>query len=132
MSQENVETVREQYRLWTDNDIAGMLERWDSEGVVQTAPQFPEGGTFTDRSSIESFFRGMRQGWLNPTASAWDYREFPDAVLAQSEWRGVGQASGIEVDSQWWVLVTFKGDKIIGMRFFFDKAEALEAVGLSE
>jgi ketosteroid isomerase-like protein len=53
-------------------------------------------------------------------------------VLVEGTWQGTGEASGIDVTSVWSVLYTFRDGKIIAIRYFFDEAEALEAVGLAE
>jgi hypothetical protein len=46
--------------------------------------------------------------------------------------RGSGLSSGAGIDTDWGILVTFVAGWVIREQFFFDRGEALEAVGLSE
>jgi ketosteroid isomerase-like protein len=46
--------------------------------------------------------------------------------------RGRGRRSGLAMDMQWAQIVTLRNDEIIRIENYEDRAEALEAVGLSE
>jgi hypothetical protein len=43
-----------------------------------------------------------------------------------------GQASGAEVETSAWDVVTFREGRILREQWFLDHAEALEAAGLEE
>ena len=43
-----------------------------------------------------------------------------------------GRASGAQVEFNYWVVVTFRDGKILRDHWFTDRADALEAAGLSE
>jgi hypothetical protein len=65
------------------------------------------------------------------TAARW--RSWP----ATTRWRrpiqhGKGKASGIEVDDRYFMLYTFRGDKVVRIELVRDKTDALEAAGLTE
>ena len=49
-----------------------------------------------------------------------------------SGWHATGERSGIDVSSDWFGLWTFRDGRIARLRFFYDRAEALEAAGLPE
>jgi ketosteroid isomerase-like protein len=51
-------------------------------------------------------------------------------VLAYWAWHATGQRSGINVSSDWFGLLTLRDGGIARLRFFYDRAEALEAAGL--
>ena len=83
---------------------------------------------------------GVRQ-WLGDLARDWEYfqpvyeeyRDLGDRVLVLGRWRARGRVSGVELENQpaaW--LYEIKDGKVVRMRTFTDRAEALEAVGLSE
>jgi ketosteroid isomerase-like protein len=127
-----VEIIREQFAAFNAGDVGAMLDNMAQDAVVETDPVFPEGGTFTGHDQIERFMRGLREGWRDPVGLADDFKEVGDQVLLRGEWRGTGEASGIEVTSDWSVLYTFRGDTIVSLRWFFDRAEALEAAGLTD
>ena len=64
------------------------------------------------------------------------YAEFVDAgadkVLAHQRHEAHGQRSGAGVEIAYWLVITFREGQIVGDEWFTDRAEALEAAGLSE
>jgi ketosteroid isomerase-like protein len=55
-----------------------------------------------------------------------------DSVLVGVHLRGVGRASGVPAESRHFTLWSFRGRKVIRIESFGERAEALEAAGLSE
>jgi ketosteroid isomerase-like protein len=53
-------------------------------------------------------------------------------VLLLGRIRGSGLSSGAGIDTEWGNLATFAAGRIVREQFFFDRAEALKAVGLTE
>ena len=71
---------------------------------------------------------------------AWDDHRFElrelidsgDQVLSVGWQQGRGRGSGVEVSEEILSVWTLRAGKIVRQRMFRDKAQALEAVGLSE
>jgi ketosteroid isomerase-like protein len=55
-----------------------------------------------------------------------------DRVVARADWGGRGRASGIDLRSSLTSISTVRDGRIVKIEWFFDHAQALEAVGLSE
>jgi ketosteroid isomerase-like protein len=55
-----------------------------------------------------------------------------NCVLVESRNAIRGKGSGIQIDQAIWTVVTVREGKIASIRDFTDRAEALEATGLSE
>jgi ketosteroid isomerase-like protein len=55
-----------------------------------------------------------------------------DSVLAKVHQGGVGSKSGLPIDVRYFTLWSFRGDKVIRIESFVERAEALEAAGLRE
>ena len=78
--------------------------------------------------------------WIKDLATDWEFfevdyeelRDFGDRVLVSGHWHARGRASGVELENPGTYLYEIKGGKVVSMRTFTDRAEALEAVGLSE
>lgn len=124
--------IKEQIRAFTSADMKGIVRDLASDAVLQTDPRFPEGGTFVGVPAIEHFFETLLEGWRDSRGTFEDFRESGEQVLVTAVWQGTGEASHIEVTSIWSVLYTFREGEIVGMRYFIDRADALEAAGLSE
>ena len=87
-------------------------------------------------------YRGHKdvQRWVEDLDPDWEFFEvyyeevhdFGDRVLIFGHWRARGRASGVESEQPAIWLYEMKGGKVVRMHTFTDRAEALEAVGLSE
>jgi ketosteroid isomerase-like protein len=132
MSEENVELVRRGAEALRTRDRAAWLAVNDADFEVVPLPDWPESGV-----------RGA--------GAAWDYyleifdafESFPiddaevldaggDKVLLhyRRELSGAGSGAGVEFDA--WGVFTIRGGKVLRVEWFADRAEALEAAGLSE
>jgi ketosteroid isomerase-like protein len=90
------------------------------------------GGTFVGVQAIEHFFETLLEGWRDSWGTFEDFREYGEQVLVRSVWQGTGEASHIELASSWSVLYKFRDGKIASIRYFIDRADALEALGVTE
>ena len=141
MSQENVEIVadddielvRHAFDVYNTGDVDAFVDLFTDDGEVETDPRFPEGGTFSGREPVRRFFAGLHQGWQGGSAgTVKEMRRAGDSVLATFEWHATGELSGIDVSSDWFGLWTLRDGRIARVRFFYDRAEALEAAGLRQ
>jgi ketosteroid isomerase-like protein len=135
MSQKNVEIVRAAIEGYIDGDhdayLAVMAE--DVE-VCPDVSRFPEAKPFRGRAEYGRFLTEIDEGWEGG-ATAGELREiFPvgDRVMARADWGGKGRTSGVELRSSLTSLWTVRGGQVIKIEYFFDHAEALEAVGLRD
>jgi ketosteroid isomerase-like protein len=88
------------------------------------------------RRAYDAFNRGDLE-WLDSFeglhADIEDYIDAEgDRVFTWARWTGRGRGSGI--DAEWWLATVFtlRDGRVIRAEEFFDRTEALEAVGLSE
>jgi ketosteroid isomerase-like protein len=137
MSQENVdeyvELVRHALDAYNLATLDAFVDLFTDDCEVETDPRFPERGTFRGRESVKGFIAGLHQGWEGGSAvTVKEMRRAGDSVLAAWEWHATGERSGIGVSSDWNALWTIRDGEIARLRFFYDRAEALEAAGLSE
>lgn len=130
MNEENPEIVR---RLVKDVDFFwSLLDEyvvWDLRRAV-TVPDLDP--VYVGRAAV---IAGSRRYW-----GAWDDYELdaeevievgPSVVVAVSE-RGRGRGSGVPFERRWAQVFTFQRSRIVRWELFDRKADALEAVGLSE
>ena len=127
MSQENVEIVRAMFEAWNAGDQA--VELYDPDVIVRNDEGWPEPGPFVGREAVIGWFEQLREAWdadtLEPIG---DFIDAADHVVVRVVWRGVGQ--GPESNIEFTGVYTVRRGKFIYMEFFWDHADALEAVGL--
>ena len=133
MSEENVEIVRRAFGVVT---IPG-----DSEAMIAAShPGFEmhligvggEPVTYVGESGIREFFRDVAQSWESFQFKATEIRDLGDRVLVLGDVRGCGRVSGVEVNDLQFEVHTFRDGRCVHKVDFRERAEALEAAGLSE
>jgi ketosteroid isomerase-like protein len=79
------------------------------------------------------YMRDHLKSWSAITMEAEDITDTGDGtIMATVRQHAVGRGSGAETDLRYYQLWSFRGGKLIRLENFRERAEALEAVGLSE
>jgi ketosteroid isomerase-like protein len=136
MSKENVEVVRravEAIPRDVEADVEEMLSYVHPEGELRSAiVGGAEGNVYRGHEGFrrwvtDSFesFEDVRNEWS-------EFRDLNNRVLALGHVRARGRGSGMELDSPMGWVFTVRRGKIVKAEGFLSRAEALEAVGLSE
>jgi uncharacterized protein len=131
MSEENVEIVRRGFEVWNTGDMDALRELYDPGIVWRPAEGWPEPGPYVGREAVMRQLEQMRETWDTDNFELIsDLIDVGDRVAVRLIWRGVGRGpeSNIEVTG---IYAVRKG-KIFSIEFFWDHAEALETLGLSE
>ena len=133
MSQENVEIPRRLIEAYNRADVPAFLELLDPD--VEWIPIMAtlEGRVYRGREDVRRWLEDIARDWEYFEPCYEEFRDLGDRVLIFGRWRARGRASGVELENQpgtW--LYEIKDGKAVRMRTFTDRAEALEAVGLSE
>jgi ketosteroid isomerase-like protein len=130
MSQENVELVRRVYKLAEARGVEGLLELATDDIVWISDPRFPGGGRHTGKENVR---RWLRKIWIYDEVSV-DVQEIidlDDSALGITRFHGAS-SDAPPVDWPWCHLFAFREELISQVQSFLDRAEALEAAGLSE
>src|SRR4051794_27415525 len=131
MSQENVEIVRASFEAWNAGDMDAVREGYDPDALLRTPEGWPEPGPFLGREATMRWFEQSREAFdaddLEPIS---DFIDAADRVVVRFIWHGVGV--GPESRMEMTGVFTVRKGKILGVEFFWDHADTLEAMGLSE
>jgi ketosteroid isomerase-like protein len=131
MSQENVEVVRRGFEAWNAGDMDAFRELYHPDAVMQMLEGWPEPGPYVGRDAVMREFGQLREAWdadaLEVTS---DFIDAADRVVLRFIWRGAGY--GPEANLEATAVFTVRKGRIVAVEFFWDHAEALETLGLSE
>jgi len=133
MSQENVEVVQAALEAWGRGGFDALAEFCDT-GIDWRAAE----GAPDDAGPIHGLdaMRAYMQDWLDDFDElSLEFEELIDAgeqVVAVQRLSGRGKASGIETKIRFAVVYTIRNGKIVRGREYWERAQALEAVGLRE
>ncbi len=131
MSQENVEIVRAVYERWSEGDFS-TADLFDPHVVFVLRPEFPDAGAYLGAQAVATYMRGFLEPWRHLTIEAEEVIAAGDSVLVGVRQHGVGSTSGVPTEFRYFHLWSFRGPKVIRLESFRERAEALEAAGLSE
>ncbi len=131
MSQENVEVVQAGLDAWNAGDMDAFGELLATDVILRLPDGWPEPGPYLGREAAMRQFEQNREVFdadtLEPIG---DFIGVGDRVLVRMIWRGLGH--GPESALEWTNMCTVRKGKVATIEYFWDHADALEAVGLSE
>ena len=131
MSQENVELVRAAFEAWNAGDMDAFSEMYDPDAIVRMLEGWPEPGPFVGREAVMRWWEQVRETWDADTVEPIsDFVDAGDRVAVRQVWRGAGHGPDMNMEMTN-VFMVRKG-RIVYQEFFWDHAEALETLGLSE
>ena len=131
MSGETAAIVRAGFGAWNAGDMDALREIFDP-GVTWRPPEgWPEPGPFVGREAVMRWFEQLREAYDDyVTELIGDLIEATDRVVVSQVWHGAGR--GPEADIESTGVFTVRNGRVIDVEQFWDRAEALEAAGLSE
>jgi ketosteroid isomerase-like protein len=133
MSQENVEILRRGAEVFNAD-----LDRWVSEFFApdmewHTAAEDPDAATHRGRDAFRRYLQQWTDSFDGLHADVEEYIDAgDDQVFTSVRWTGRGRESGVHADWHLAVVYTLRDGKVVRGDEYFDRTEALEAVGLWE
>jgi ketosteroid isomerase-like protein len=137
MSEENVEIVRRIYAAAARRDAIAVLAEYDSELEWDVSrshmARLVGEGVYRGHAGLRRFFRAYHDAWDDVS---YGFDELIDAgdnqVVSVDIEHARGRSSGADVELTQYAVWTIRNGKVIRAAWFSNRAEALEAAGLSE
>jgi ketosteroid isomerase-like protein len=133
MSEDNVEIVRRAFAY----EIYGVGDRADAEAIFdpnvvmnpfRAIDEEPSYGPHAMRDDWERWASAFEE----LTVTVEEIIDAEDQVVVVAHHQGRGRESGAEVDARYYEVYTVRNGKVLRVDEYADRAEALEAAGLSE
>jgi ketosteroid isomerase-like protein len=132
MSQENVEIVRRGIDAWNRGDLDGWLAGFAPEAELHTTARFVDQGVSRGRAGLERYWVELHEAAEEVSISISDLRASGDRVFQAVTGRGRGKRSKVPMEEPIWLVTTLRDGLAVRVESYVDRAEALEAAGLSE
>jgi ketosteroid isomerase-like protein len=130
MSQENVELAQAWNEAWNAGDMDAVRELYDPDVVVRPMKDWPEPGPFFGREAVMQWMEQLRDTWDTLVVETVSRVDAGDRIIERHIPRGRGQ--GPAYGAEFSTVTTVRKGKVLYLELFWDHAEALETVGLSE
>ena len=92
----------------------------------------PDQGTYRGHAGVARWLQDWGDAWSEWSFDPEEFIDAGDKVVVVVRMKAKGMGSGLELDRQDAVVYRFRDHKIHRVDYYNNKAEALEAVGLSE
>jgi ketosteroid isomerase-like protein len=131
MTKENVEVVQAGIEAWNAEDMDALRHLYLPAAIVRYPEGWPEPGPFVGREAVMRQFEQTREAW---DTDFWeqigDFVDVGDRVVVRLIWHGLGHGPESRIEATF--VITLRKGRILRVEGFWDHAEALETLGLSE
>ena len=128
---QSLEIVRRAFDAFAHRDVEGMLPLFDADAEFHapTAERANRSGPYRGEDGLRQYFSDVERVWEELRVIPQDFREIGDQVLVMGRVYARGHGGYIVDSPAQWVF-RLLGDKVVFVRVFEDRDEALKAVGL--
>src|SRR5215212_5227665 len=121
MSAENVEASRQIWHRFLAGDTEGVLDLLDEDIVVHEPPELPGAGVYHGHEGWSEQLTKFREAIGEVQYKVLEHVDFGDEVVTVVEASGVGAGSGIAGSVTYAEVETWRGGKVISIRYFMSK-----------
>jgi ketosteroid isomerase-like protein len=125
VSREHVEIVRSAWEGYNSGDLDALIEPLDPDCEFHEDPAFPEAGVYRGPEEIRAYLSRFRELMADHSFEIEEVRDLAGGVVALLHERARGKASGVEVSLRPAFVHRFRGDKVVWVRAYLDRGEAL-------
>ena len=123
--------VEEMGDAWNAGDTDRLREVYDPDVVIRAPEGWPEPGPFVGRDAVMRQWKRNLESWEADTFEAvGDPIDAGDRVVVRLRWTGVSRGTSTQLEFT--AVYTVRKGKVAYQESFWDHAEALETLGLSE
>jgi len=126
-----VEIDRATFKAWNAGDMDALRDLYSPDIIMRHPEGWPEPGPFIGREAVMRQFAQLRETWdADAVEPIGHFIDVGDRVAVRIVLHGQGR--GPEANIEMTNVVTVRNGRIVFIEFFWDHAEALETLGLSE
>jgi ketosteroid isomerase-like protein len=131
MSEADLEAVRRSYEDFNRGDLDGWLGWFAPEATWQSAREDPDAALHSGLDEIRRFAEGWIEAYRDLRCEPREIIEGDGGYVVWVRITGTGRTSGIPLDMEQAQVMTVRDDRIAATHEYFDRSEALAAVGES-
>jgi ketosteroid isomerase-like protein len=131
VSQENVDRFLEIIEAFNRGDVERWLATYHPDAVFEPQIAALE-GDYSGHEGLRRLYVDLTETAEMAEANYHDVRDLGDRVLALGTYHSIGKGSGIETEFPLAMVATFRDGLCTHLKDYGERADALEAVGLSE
>jgi ketosteroid isomerase-like protein len=133
LSEAKLEIVQRWVQTFNRQDVEGFLELWDADCEFFTlfAGQLA-GAPYSGHEGLRRYCEERSQVWAELRIDTEELRPVGDRLAMIGRIQGRGRGSGAEVDHRLVLIFELRGTRVLRVRSYSDRTEALEGVELTK
>lgn len=121
---DRIELVRASLGAFLRGDLEAALSPASEDVVSVRAAPLPDPQTYHGTDGVIAMWNEWTAEFSEFTITIVDAVEVGDRVIADVQQRGIGRASGAEVEGRFWLRYTFEGDRVVRFEAFATEDQA--------
>jgi ketosteroid isomerase-like protein len=122
--------VRGIFDEWGQGNFRAGFERYDPYVVFVLGEGFPEPGPYWGHDGVRAFTRAFLGAWQRVTIAGEEFIGNGDSVFVSVCQVAHGAGSGATAEFRYFSVWTFRGETIVRIENFRERADAVAAIGL--
>jgi ketosteroid isomerase-like protein len=131
MSQENTDRVLASYE-WGNRERKLARAWWHDDGEYLNASEDPDHAAYRGVDAVERLFDSWIEAYPDVQVHPLEARANGDRVFVWVRFSGTAAQSGVPLTMEIAHVVTLEAGKVRRLEEYFDRSDALKAVGLAE
>jgi ketosteroid isomerase-like protein len=132
MSEENVELAHRAYDALNRQDLDAFLALMDPEVIAIPRVLALEGGAYRGHGGVRRWWESIFSVFPDFEATVLELRAVGDATITSVRFHGHGGGSEAPFEDAIWQVTKWHDGRAVWFKSYLDRAEALEAAGLSD
>ena len=132
MSQANIDGIERAYEAMSRLDAEAMVALCDPDVEFRSRVAESEDVTYRGHDGIRDYIANFAEVFEWVRTEALEVTGDGDRAVVCNRFRARGRRSGVEVEERFFQALRFRDGKVLWWGFYPSKADALEALGLSE
>lgn len=132
MSQANLDSIERAYEAMSRLDAEALVAVCDPDVEFRSRIAEAEDVTYRGHDGVRAYIASLADVFEWIRTEPLDVIEEDDRAVVCNRFRARGRGSGLEVEERFFQALRFRDQKSLWWAFYPSKADALEAVGLSE
>jgi len=129
----SLETIRAGFDAFNRGDYEAWIDVYDEDVEFLDLAETPDTGAFRGHAGAWAWLAKLQEAWgegfqFEPRTIL----EGDGVVLVDTRAKGLGVGSGVPIEMTVYTVMRYRNQKVVWTRAFIDRADALEAAGLSE
>jgi ketosteroid isomerase-like protein len=121
------EIVEDAFDAFQRKDWERLQSLWEPDGEIVGPEPWPETGTISGWPAVLAQFKRLKDSWAEDRVEIIEHSRSGERLCTRFRWSVRGEASGLESETELWMVSEFSGDRFARARYFSD-GETAQAV----